>query len=124
MMNGAARLAAEIDSFEAIISELAAIAARTDPQRLSELIAVRRRLAQQIVNMRDVGARAFDDPAVASEFRSRVSAVFSVVSMHQANWPAVSIDDDEVAYRQSALAAADSNRKFVEWTRGALAQPG
>jgi hypothetical protein len=118
----AQRLSTEIDVFAQIIDDLAAIAKRTDPERRSELIRVRRNLSDHIGRMRDVGSRAFADPLLADEFRSRLSSVLTVVSMHQARWPAVAIDEDEATYRTSASAAAVSNRAFIDWTRSALAQ--
>jgi hypothetical protein len=118
----AQRLSAEIDVFAQIIDDLAAIAKRTDPERRSELIKLRRSLSDHIGRMRDVGSRAFTDTVLTDEFRSRLSTVLNVVSMHQANWPAVAIDEREATYRDSAAAVAASNRAFIEWTRAALAR--
>lgn len=121
-MSAAARLADELDAFARIIDELAGVAARSDPSRRSELIALRKRLSDHIVLMRATGIQAFDDPALASAFRSRLSTVLNGVAMHQANWPAVSIDRGNAAYRRSAANVATSNRTFIEWTRAALEQ--
>ncbi|NIJ09474.1 hypothetical protein FHS31_003106 [Sphingomonas vulcanisoli] len=123
-MSEAARLAAEIDTFAAIVDELAAIAGRNDPQRRAELTKLRRRLSDQIGVMRGVGAEAFAEPSLAEEYRARLSKVLTAVSMHQANWPAIGIDEDTEAYRRSALAAAVGNRDFIAWARAALMRKG
>jgi hypothetical protein len=115
-------LAAALDGFAAIVDELAAIAGRTDPERRLELTKLRRRLSDHIRAMRDIGARAFTDPQLTNEFRSRLSTVLNVLAMHQANWPAIAIDEGTSAYRQSAAAAAAVNRAFIEWARAALAR--
>lgn len=124
-MIGAARLSDELSTFAQIIAALAAIAARTDPGRRSELVTLRKKLSDHIVRMRDIGVQVFNDagqPTLAHEFRSRLSNVLNLVAMHQANWPAVTIDDGNAAYRQSAAKLAETNRAFIDWTRDVLAK--
>lgn len=121
-MHDTERLRTELDRFAQIVGDLAAIAARIDPERRHELIKLRRLLSDQIGVLRVVGAKALHDPDVAAAFRTRLSAVLNVVSMHQANWPAIAIDDGLASYRDSAASAATGNRTFIEWTRAVLAQ--
>ena len=121
-MTDAERLANELNRFVRIVDDLAAIATRTDPERRHELIKLRRSLSDQIGALRNFGAKAFRDPTVTDEFRSRLSLVLTTVSLHQANWPAITIDEGKESYRQSAVAAAEGNRAFIDWTRLALAR--
>ncbi len=117
-------LAAEIDGFARIVEDIHAIAGRHDPGRRGELIALRRQLAERIARVRERGLQAFTDPALSNDFRSRLSQVLNLMALHQAKWPAVSIDSDEIAYRTSAQQLTDANRAFIAWTRAALARTG
>lgn len=124
-MIAATRLSADLATFGQIISELSAIAGRTDPERRSELVTLRKKLSDHIARMRDTGVQAFTDVGeaeLASEFRSRLSNVLNLVALHQASWPAVTIDEGNAAYRTSAGKVAETNRAFIDWTRSAIAR--
>jgi len=44
----------------------------------------------------------------------------SAAAMHQANWPAVRLDEADADHRESALAVREANRDFVAWVRQTL----
>lgn len=94
------------------------IAARTDDARRLALIQLRRALSEQMTHIADTCDPLFDHgPAAAlvADYRHHLSHLRNAVAMHQANWPAVRIDDDPVAYRASALVARSTESKFLEW---------
>ena len=123
-MTNASHLAAEIDAFAGIVDGLRGIADRSDPGRRSELVALRRQMAERIARMRDIGLQEFTDPVLADDFRSRLSRVLNLMALHQAKWPAVLIDDDGDDYRRSAHQLAHANRAFIDWSRAALTRLG
>ncbi|MGH6616656.1 hypothetical protein [Sphingomonas sp.] len=122
-----ADLARELTALEQVQADLAAIAARTDTDRRYELIQLRKALSQQIARVGQTGELIFGtdaDPAVSQAYRDKLSRMRSAAAMHQANWPAVRLDEADDEYRRSALRVREANREFVAWTRDALARAG
>jgi len=113
----------EVDHLEKVQAELAAIASRTDDERLRELINLRRRLSEQIARVGKVAERYFEGsgtPDLVHEFRTRFTNMRSKAATHQANWPAVRLNETDEHYPQSARAVREANRAFVAWMRGTL----
>jgi hypothetical protein len=48
----------------------------------------------------------------------------SALALHQANWPAVSIDPSNPDYAQSTANVRAANRVFIDLARRVLAQTG
>ena len=124
-MSDSRALRSAIAQFEAIIAEMKEISRRSDSERRGELVRLRRALSNQVMLVREAGATTFgdaiDDP-LAREFRLRLSAVLSAIALHQANWPAVSIDEGSDAFRASSANVAQVNASFVGWTRDILSR--
>lgn len=100
-----------------------AYAAREDAGRKSDLVAIRRRFAQQVVAVGD----AIDgdpllaaDPMLAAEFRRRLAEMRSGIAIHQAKWPAVLLDNEDEEFRTSADAIIRTNRAFAAWATSVL----
>jgi hypothetical protein len=117
-----ARISAELTGLEHILDELAGIASRTDDSRRHELIQLRKRLAAQIAEIGRLADPLFSagDPETARVYRAKFSAMRSATAMHQANWPAVRLDDGEAGYRVSSNAVSETNRGFITWMRATL----
>jgi hypothetical protein len=113
----------EVDYLEKVQAELAAIASRTDDERLRELIHLRRRLSEQIARVGKIAERYFEEsgaPDRVQLFRTHFTTMRSKAATHQANWPAVRLNEADEQYQQSSRAVREANRAFVAWMRGAL----
>jgi hypothetical protein len=110
---------------EQVQADLAAISSRDDDRRRHDLIELRRSLSLHIAEVGRIADPHFADtaPEIAQTYRSRFSAMRSAAAMHQAEWPAVRLDQADASYRASALAVRDANRAFVAWIRDALRSP-
>ena len=85
----------EVDYLEKVQADLAAISKRTDEERLRELIHLRRRLSEQIARVGKVAERYFEEsgaPDRVQEFRTHFTSMRSKAATHQANWPAVRLN--------------------------------
>ena len=51
----------------------------------------------------------------AREFRSLLSAMRRAVALHQAEWPAVRLDEQNFEYRQSVQSVREANGHFLRW---------
>jgi hypothetical protein len=114
----------ELDRLEQVQKDLAAVSSRTDPERARDLIRLRRELSQQIRRMGHVAEGYFEakgDAQAMQQFRERFSTMRSRAATHQADWPAVRLDEADESYHQSARAVREANRAFVAWMRQVLA---
>lgn len=111
-----------VAGLEQVQRDLAAISARTDDRRRHDLIDLRRQLSLHIAEVGRIAEPWFGDadPETAQTYRSKFSRMRSAAAMHQANWPAVRLDQADADYHQSVLAVRDANRDFVAWLRQAL----
>lgn len=113
-------LVIEIRTLEKIQSELALVSQRTDTQRKLEMVQLRRQLSLQIGVISaeaDKNFLAGASEAVAREFRSLLSAMRRAVALHQANWPAVKLDDQDSDYHESVKAVREANSQFLQWAK-------
>jgi transposase len=118
-----AQLHDEIDRLEKVQAELAAIANRTDEERKRELIGLRRKLSEQIARVGEVAERFFsqaNNPELVKEFRRNSTNMRSKAASHQANWPAIRLDEADEEYQSSARTVRDANRALVAWIRANL----
>jgi tellurite resistance protein len=58
---------------------------------------------------------ARDDRVLANEFRKILSAMRQSVALHQAEFPAVKLDEKSAKYHQSITAVRDTNAAFVQF---------
>ena len=104
---------------------MADIAKRSDVRRRHDLVALRRQLTEQLWVLQPLVEPLFvghGDARLLQDFRSKFSAMRTATALHQANWPAVTLDavESEEGYRSSATAVQDANQRFIHWMRGAL----
>ncbi|WP_298672434.1 hypothetical protein [uncultured Sphingomonas sp.] len=122
-MSATPDMPAALAEMERIMDDLHDISRRRDEARKSDLVRLRRSLADQmgvIAGAAAQSARLLGDEALAREFRRRFSAVRSAVALHQATWPAVTIDEGGAPYRESAIAVRQTNEAFLGWMRATL----
>ena len=119
------RIARELDALERVHSELATIASRTDERRRHDLIELRRRFSQQMAEVGRLADPLFStapDPALHQSYRDYFSRMRSTAATHQANWPAVRIDESTELYRRSAQGVTEAHKQFIAWMRDTLAR--
>jgi len=119
------QIARELQTLERVHSQLATIATRTDDRRRHDLIELRRQFSQQMAEVGRLAEPLFasvPDPGLQQTYRSHFSRMRSMAAAHQANWPAVRIDESIGQYRRSAQAVTEAHREFIAWMRQALAQ--
>ncbi len=111
-----------VTALERVQADLAAISARTDDRRRHDLIELRRKLSLHIAEVGQIAGPWFTaaDPDVAQTYRTKFSRMRSAAAMHQANWPAVRLDQADAEYQRSVQAVREANRDFVAWVRKAL----
>ena len=103
-----------------IQSELVAISDRTDDQRRHDLVNLRRELSLQIGIVSGAAEKSFLMTAEADdvrEFRSLLSAMRRAVALHQANFPAVKLDEQGAGYDMSVRSVREANSQFMQWAK-------
>ena len=118
-------IARELESLERVHSELATIATRSDERRRHDLIDLRRQFSQQMAEVGRLADPLFEaarDAALRQTYRNYFSRMRSTAAAHQANWPAVRIDESTELYRRSAQGVTEAHREFSAWMREALVQ--
>ena len=117
-MQASHELADAIAKLARIQSELVAISDRTDDERRLDLVNQRRKLALQIGTVSAAAEKSFlmtpgtDD---VREFRTLLSEMRRAVALHQANFPAVKLDEQGAGYDMSVRSVRDANSKFMQW---------
>lgn len=94
------------------------IAQRSDAGRKQDLVAARRILSQQLLDLETLVKSAPKDSidtALARDFGKRLSHLRSKIAFHQASWPAVRLDEDPEAYRESRTEVTQAYREFLDW---------
>ncbi len=96
----------------------AATAARADPARRVELVAVRRKfsaLVAQVDKAIERDPQMLADAPLAREFRARFDAMRRGIAVHQAKYPAVLLANDSPEFQASADTVIHTNRAFAGW---------
>jgi hypothetical protein len=120
-MTAPADVGVELAALQDIQDSLASIAHRTDPERRFELVQLRKRLAKQIAVVGSACERLFATQADRqAEFRRLYSAMRSATALHQAEWPAVRLNEVDHLYRESASRAREANQIFASWLAAQL----
>jgi hypothetical protein len=112
------KLEEELKRLTVIKNALSNLAVQSDDDKRSELVNLRRRLAEQMAvvsKAAETDPKLLGDALLAFEFRSKFSAMRSAIASHQANWPAVKIDHADPRFRQSAASAVRADKEFADW---------
>jgi hypothetical protein len=125
MRSDFAKLSQALEALETVLAELNEIATRSDIGRRADLIRLRREHSQQIVDVGTAADPVFSkaaDPEIERTYRAKFSRMRSATALHQANWPAVKLDQAGEAYKQSGAVVQAANQDFVTWVRNALGE--
>ena len=109
--------------YRVIEDDVVAIGTRRDEERKQALVRSRRLLAEQIGKLGpaiEQDAILATDPGKQREMSRLFAAMRYSLALHQANWPAVKIDEDPVAYQESAHIVQEKSRAFWQWCRDNL----
>lgn len=107
-----------IDRLRQIQAQMTSISDRTDEGRKMDLVNLRRSLAVQIGKVSDVAEQTFlssADSEISRQFRALLSTMRRATALHQANFPAVMLDEQSAAYDLSVRSVRDANAKFMQW---------
>lgn len=111
------------DDFERTQSRIVTNNAALDADWRRSLIALRGQLQDNLVAMR-TALRACEeagaDAAACSDFSRGLSAMRSVLALHQAQWPAVAIDMADKAYQRSIEELRQASTGFRTTARGLI----
>lgn len=112
-----------IGKLRGIQQQLVAISDRTDSDRKLDLVNLRRELSIQIGIVSNVAEKTFLVTATEEDvrqFRTLLSTMRRAVALHQANFPAVKLDEQSIAYDMSVKSVRDANAKFTQWIDAVL----
>ena len=122
-MASRAEVLQELAKLEHVQLEIAKVSRRTDSERARDLIRLRRALSEQIGRVGTIAGGYFDEsgrPELVQQFRGHFSTMRTQAATHQANWPAVRLDEADAEFQRSAQAVREANRTFVGWMKSAL----
>jgi hypothetical protein len=91
---------------------------RSDPERKLDLVRARRKFAEQLglLGLLIVQDRVLGKTPDMQQDMNRLFTSFRfALGQHQANWPAVRIDEDPQGYNQSAWEAYSKSDQFWGW---------
>jgi hypothetical protein len=107
-----------LGNFRVVEDDVAAIGVRSDEARKQALVRSRRELSERIGELAPA-IEADADLAAQPEKHKEVGRLFAAMryslAVHQADWPAVKIDEDPAAYRHSALNVQEKSKAFWGW---------
>lgn len=103
--------------------KLEEIGRRTDEARKHDLVRCRRLLSEQVGHLGQIidnDGHLARHPDLQQDLNRLFAAMRYSLAIHQASWPAVRIDEDIIAYRQSAAQVQAKSRAFWGWCRDKL----
>ena len=115
-----ARLRSALVEYGRVGYSVSDVGIRRDDNRKQALVTARRRLAEEVGK---IGPLIEQDEELAKapdkqrELARIFSSMRSALAQHQADWPAVTIDDDPEAYRASSLRVRDKSDAFWTWCK-------
>lgn len=112
-----AEVLARLDALDALFTSIRQVVDRHDLERRKVLIDLRRRLGHCIGEIDHAGSALFNGTVDESLFHRQLADLRYRLAHHQAEWPAVAIEDSEV-YRASANAIITFYEDFARWVRG------
>ena len=110
---------------ERILTAMAEMSKRTDPDWKREFIEMRRQLQSQLATVAAAADQCLQikgNPEAATKLREGWTKMRSSLALHQANWPAVRIDREDKSYLDSASKTRATNWAFVELARQIIAE--
>ncbi|PCE40054.1 hypothetical protein [Rhizorhabdus dicambivorans] len=121
-MSAGGEILRALKTLEEFQGEFADIAARTDDARRRELVVLRRRHAEQMAAIADLCDPFFSalGSKQADAYRQKFSRMRSATALHQAEWPAVRLNEAAEGYRSSALRVRQTCLEFITWARATL----
>ena len=103
------------DEFERIQSDITVIGSQPVEGWQRRLVEQRRTLQANIVRLREAGA-ACDGTGTGgealAEYQQALSAMRTAMALHQAQWPAVTIDQESADYQRSQFAVRKATGHF------------
>jgi hypothetical protein len=123
MLRLSARLRDALHGYSAAGSDVAAVGVRSDEGRKQALVRARRKLAEQIGHLGPIIEQDEElarEPEKQRELSRLFAAMRYALALHQADWPAVAIDDDPIGYRESALGVKEKSAAFWDWCQNNL----
>jgi len=123
MLTLSAPLRAELERYGVVEGTVAAIGLRSDEQRKQALVKARRQLSEQIGVLGPIIEQDRTlalHPGKQRELSTLFAAMRYALALHQANWPAVTIDNDPAAYRASSLGVKEKSDAFWSWCKDNL----
>jgi len=103
---------------EQIADQLRAITLRSDPDRKKELVVARRTLMEQLSLLQKIvesESPGGHDSDFMTEFGRQLAQLRTTTARFQAEWPAVSLDENPSGYAEAAKGAGQSLRGFIAW---------
>jgi hypothetical protein len=107
-----------LGNYRIVEDDVVAIGVRRDEGRKLALVRSRRELAERIGDIAqamEADAELKTEPDKQKEIDRLFAAMRYSLALHQASWPAVKIDEDPVAYRNSALGVKEKSDAFWGW---------
>jgi hypothetical protein len=120
MLTLSPQLRSALRDYSRAANDVAAVGARQDEGRKRALVLSRRQLSEHVgilstaIEKDEVLAKS---PGEQQELNRLFATMRYALALHQADWPAVSIDDDPLAYRESSLRVREKSSAFWDWCR-------
>lgn len=117
------RLKGSFEEFVAIQDHIVRNSVASDPDWRHALVALRKQLQDSLVAMRAAVQACEEgggDAALCRRFAGALSEMRGALALHQAQWPAVAISIDDVAYRRSVRELRDKGATFRDTARGLI----
>ena len=117
MNDAVTQLRETVAEWNATRFELARLATERDGDWRLRTVRLRRKLQDQIAQIALILTRLDVAPAMAGEIealRRALSALRAQLAMHQANWPAVSLQPDDPEYRASVVSLRRANETLAK----------
>lgn len=120
MVTLSARLRKALHNYGDVVIDAANVGLRRDEERKLALVTARRQLSEQLGCLGPVIDQDHElarDAEKQRELSRLFAAMRYALAQHQADWPAVTIDDNPAAYLASSLGVKDKSDLFWEWCR-------
>ena len=114
-----------VADLERILTAMADMSKRTDPDWKREFIEMRRQLQVKLTVVATAADRCEKikaDPNAAAQLREGWTKMRSALALHQASWPAVRIDRADAGYLDSVSKTRTTNWAFVELARKTITE--
>jgi hypothetical protein len=113
------RFVALVDHLRHQKGEIAELARREDGDHRQAIVQLRRKIAQQLIEVGAAGERLFADSPDLVIFREKFSRLRSSTAAHQADWPAVMLGEQREAFLASVEPMRRAGTDFFQWVTAA-----